>query len=77
VAVTQRSAFIDGLVARGGWDEHRAAEHFDESMATYEIEDAVAFVLEETDPAPTGVSRRARCAAAVSRRDDRLVQIVK
>ncbi len=49
MAVTQRSAFIDGLVARGGWDEHRAAEHFDESMATYEIEDAVAFVLEETD----------------------------
>lgn len=44
----KREAFIRGLVARGGWDERRAAEHFDESLAVYEIDDALSFVVDET-----------------------------
>jgi carbonic anhydrase len=43
----KRATFIRGLVARGGWDERRAAKLFDESLAIYEIEDPVAFVIEE------------------------------
>ena len=72
----KRAAFIRGLVARGGWDETRAAEHFDASIAVYEIPDAVAFVLAET--------RRLRAvypavlvAPLLYRvEDDRLVQLV-
>jgi carbonic anhydrase len=72
----RRAAFIEGLVARAGWDERSAANHFDESVAVYEIEDAVTFVLEET-------SRLARVYPAVlvapllyRVEDDRLLQIV-
>jgi len=72
----KRAAFVEGLVARGGWDERRAGEHFDESVAVYEIEDALTFVVEET--------RRLRAvypavlvAPLLYRvEDDRLLQIV-
>jgi carbonic anhydrase len=72
----KRAAFIRGLVERGGWDAAHAAEHFDELVPLYEIEDAVAFALEET--------RRLRAAypavlvAPLLYRveDDRLLQIV-
>jgi carbonic anhydrase len=44
---TKRDAFVRALVARGGWDEIRAGEHFDASVPVSEINDAVAFVLDE------------------------------
>jgi carbonic anhydrase len=72
----RRTAFIEGLVARGGWEERHAAAHFDESVAVYEIENAVTFVLEEA-------SRLARLYPAVlvapllyRVEDDRLLQVV-
>jgi carbonic anhydrase len=72
----KRAAFVHGLVARGGWDEARAGEHFDASAEAYEISDAVVFVLEE--------ARRLRAAypailvAPLLYRveDDRLLQLV-
>lgn len=71
----KRSAFIKGLVVRGGWDEQRAAEHFDESVALYEIEDALTFVLEETNR--LGAAYPAVLVAPLMYRveDDRLLQI--
>jgi carbonic anhydrase len=72
----KRAAFIRGLVARAGWDEASAAEHFDASVETYEISDAVSFVLDE--------ARRLRAvypailvAPLLYRvEDDRLLQLV-
>ena len=72
----KRGAFIRGLVARGGWDERRAAEHFDESVAVYEIEDAVTFVLAETSRL-TALYPAVLVAPLLYRvEDDRLLQIV-
>jgi carbonic anhydrase len=72
----KRADFIRGLVARGGWDESRAAEHFDESVSLYELEDAVAFALEETRR--LGASYPAVLIAPLLYRveDDRLLQLV-
>jgi len=43
----KRADFVRGLVERGGWDEALAGEHFDASVALYELDDAVAFALAE------------------------------
>jgi carbonic anhydrase len=73
----KRAAFIQGLVARGGWDERRAAMHFDESVSVYEIEDAVTFVLEETSRL-TMLYPAVLVAPLLYRvEDDRLLQIVR
>jgi carbonic anhydrase len=72
----KRSAFIEGLVARGGWDEQRAAEHFDESVAVYEIEDALTFVLEETHRLSTVYPAVLVAPLLYRVEDDRLLQIV-
>jgi carbonic anhydrase len=73
---TKRNAFIRGLVARGGWDESQAAEHFDECVSQYEIDDAVEFVI-----AAANRLRRSYPALLVAPllyrvEDDRLLQIV-
>ena len=73
----KRAAFIRGLVARGGWDERRAAEHFDESVAVYEIEDAVAFVLEETSRLTTLYPAVLVAPLLYRVEDGRLLQIVR
>jgi carbonic anhydrase len=71
----KRDAFIRGLVARGGWEEQRAAKHFDESVAVYEIEDAVTFVLQETSRL-TALYPSVLVAPLLYRvEDDRLLQI--
>src|SRR5688572_4659557 len=72
----KRAAFIQGLVARGGWDERRAAKHFDESVAVYEIEDPVAFVLEETSRLSTLYPAVLVAPLLYRVEDDRLLQIV-
>jgi carbonic anhydrase len=73
----KRTAFIEGLVERGGWDAATAAAHFDQSAPLHDIEDPVSFVLEQ--------SRRLRAlypgvlvAPLLYRvEDDRLLQIVE
>jgi carbonic anhydrase len=73
----KRAVFIRGLVERGGWDERRAAEHFDESVAVYEIDDAITFVLEETSRL-AGAYPAVLVAPLLYRvEDDRLLQIVR
>src|SRR5688500_6027049 len=71
----KRAAFIKGLVARGGWDEQRAAEHFDESVALYEIEDALTFVLEETNRLSAAYPAVLVAPLMYRVEDDRLLQI--
>ena len=73
----RRAAFIQGLVARGGWDERRAAMHFDESVSVYEIEDAVTFVLEETSRLTTVYPAVLVAPLLYRVEDDRLLQIVR
>jgi carbonic anhydrase len=43
----KRRPFVRGLVERAGWSEARAAAHFDESAARYELGDPLAFVAAE------------------------------
>ena len=72
----KRAAFIRGLVERGGWDASRAAEHFDELVARYEIDDAVAFAIHETSRL-RGAYPAVLVAPLLYRvEDDRLLQIV-
>ena len=44
----RRDAFIDGLVARAGWTAAQAEEHFAAAAPLFEIGNAAAFVLSET-----------------------------
>ena len=74
---TKRAVFIRGLVERGGWDERRAAEHFDESVAVYEIEDAITFVLEETRRLAAAYPAVLVAPLLYRVEDDRLLQIVR
>ena len=71
----KRAAFIQGLVGRGGWDEQSAAAHFDESVAVYEIEDAVAFVLEEAKRLASVYPAVLVAPLLYRVEDDRLLQI--
>jgi carbonic anhydrase len=72
----KRDAFVRGLVARGGWDERRAAEHFDEAVPVYEIHDAVEFVVGEANRL-RAVYPAVLIAPLLYRvEDDRLLQIV-
>lgn len=46
--VTGRSdPFVRGLTGGAGWDPDEAAEHFDERAARHEIEDPIAFTLDQ------------------------------
>ena len=72
----RRAAFIRGLVARGGWDESRAVEHFDESVSLYEIQDSVAFALEETSRLRAFYPALLVAPLLYRVEDDRLLQIV-
>lgn len=72
----RRDVFVRGLVARGGWDESRAAEHFDESVPRYEIQDSVAFVIEETERLRESYPALLVAPLLYRVEDDRLLQIV-
>jgi carbonic anhydrase len=72
----KRTAFVRGLVVRGGWEESRAAEHFDESVSVYEIQDAVTFVLEETRRLRAAYPALLVAPLLYRVEDDRLLQIV-
>jgi carbonic anhydrase len=72
----KRAVFVHGLVARGGWDELRAGEHFDESTPVYEIEDAVTFVLDETRRLSASYPAVLVAPLLYRVEDDRLLQIV-
>jgi carbonic anhydrase len=77
VAVRERrAAFIRGLVTRGGWDERHAAKHFDDSVAVYEIEDAVRFVLDETSRLTTVYPAVLVAPLLYRVEDDRLLQVL-
>jgi carbonic anhydrase len=43
----RREQFIEGMVARAGWDRTRAERHFAESAPKFGIRDEVDFVLQE------------------------------
>jgi carbonic anhydrase len=73
----KREAFISGLVARGGWSETRAARHFDESVAIYEIADAVAFVLAEANRLRAMYPGLLVAPLLYRVEDDRLLQLVE
>jgi carbonic anhydrase len=72
----KRAAFIRGLIARGGWDEPRAAEHFDRCVPHYEIGDAVEFVVEEADRLKAAYPALLVAPLLYRVEDDRLLQIV-
>ncbi len=71
----RRDAFIRGL-ARGGWSEADAAEHFDESVQLYEIQDAVASALEEASRLKTAYPALLVAPLLYRVENDRLQQIV-
>jgi carbonic anhydrase len=72
----KRAAFIRGLVGRGGWDEPRAAEHFDACVSLYEIGDAVEFVIEEANRLRASYPALLVAPLLYRVEDDRLLQIV-
>lgn len=72
----RRATFIRGLVERGGWDDRQAARHFDDSVAVYEIEDAVRFVLEETTRLATVYPTVLVAPLLYRVEDDRLLQVL-
>lgn len=45
----RRHQFINGLIDAAGWDEARAAKHFEDSAPKFGIHDEVEFVLRETE----------------------------
>ena len=61
---------------RGGWDEAAAASHFDESLPLYELEDAIAFALEETTRLSATYPAVLVAPLLYRVEDDRLFQIV-
>jgi carbonic anhydrase len=71
----KRAAFIRGLVGRGGWDEARAAEHFDECVPQYEIGDAVEFVVGEANRLRAAYPALLVAPLLYRVEDDRLLQI--
>jgi carbonic anhydrase len=44
-----RERFVQGLVDAAGWDEARAAKHFEDSAPKFGIRDEVDFVLKEAE----------------------------
>jgi len=46
--VGRRQQFVEGLVARGGWDAAEAARHFDAHAPEFEVGDASRFVVAES-----------------------------
>ena len=72
----KRAAFVRGLVARGGWDETRAGEHFDQCVPHYEIDDAVAFVVEEANRLRAAYPALLVAPLLYRVEDDRLLQII-
>jgi carbonic anhydrase len=72
----KRAAFIRGLVVRGGWDEARAAGHFDEYVSWYEIDDAVEFVVGEAKRLRAAYPGLLVAPLLYRVEDDRLLQIV-
>ncbi|HET9424359.1 MAG TPA: hypothetical protein VFO55_03225 [Gemmatimonadaceae bacterium] len=73
----KRDAFVRGLVARGGWSESRAGAHFDESVAVYEIPDAVAFVLAEANRLRAAYPGILVAPLLYRVEDDRLIQLAE
>ena len=49
---SKQEAFVSGLVANGGWDRHRAEEHFARHASRYGFEDVVGFVWCEAKRLP-------------------------
>jgi carbonic anhydrase len=72
----KRAAFVRGLVGRGGWDEARAAEHFDNSVSQHEIGNAVEFVLEEASRLRASYPALLVAPLLYRVEDDRLLQIL-
>jgi carbonic anhydrase len=72
----KRAAFIRGLAERAGWDETRAAKHFDEWVPRYEIDDAVEFVVQEADRLKAAYPALLIAPLLYRVEDDRLLQIV-
>lgn len=72
----KRDSFVQGLVTRGGWDEARAARHFDESVPIYEIDDAVDFVVGEANRIRGSYPGILVAPLMYRVEDDRLMQIV-
>ena len=60
-----------------GWDEARAAAHFDESVAVYEIADAITFVLDEARRLAAAYPAVLVAPLLYRVEDDRLLQIVE
>lgn len=44
----RRRQFVEGLVARGGWDAAEAGRHFDAHAPDFEVGDAAEFVVAES-----------------------------
>jgi carbonic anhydrase len=72
----KRAAFVRGLVERGGWEQTRAAEHFDQSVPHYEIDDAVEFVVAEADRLRAAYPALLVAPLLYRVEDDRLLQII-
>jgi carbonic anhydrase len=72
----KRAAFVRGLVIRGGWDEPRAAEHFDKCVSRYEMDDAVEFVVQEAGRVRATYPALLVAPLLYRVEDDRLLQIV-
>jgi carbonic anhydrase len=72
----KRAAFVRGLVERGGWEQARAADHFDQCVPHYEIGDAVEFVVDEASRLRAAYPALLVAPLLYRVEDDRLLQIV-
>lgn len=73
----RREAFIQGMVEHAGWDRQRAEAHFTMYAPLYEIEDPVAFVLDETQSLRRRYPRVTVAPLLYRVEDDRLYQIAE
>ena len=73
----KRETFVRGLMMRAGWSEARAAAHFDDCVAHYEIDDAIAFVIAEAARLRSVYPAVLIAPLLYRVEDDRLLQIVE
>ena len=71
----KRETFVAGLVEDAGWSPDAAAQHFDESVAVYEIGDPIAFVRDEARRLSMLYPRVLVAPLLYRVEDDRMVQI--
>jgi len=74
---SKHAAFVDGLIARGGWSREEAERHFADAASRYEIGDPAAFAVDEARRLRSRYPRLRVAPFLYAVEDDRLAQIIE